>query len=347
MYNKFKLSVKALEYIEAVVYILAVVVVIFSNVYGNIYIKMIPLLFILGIIGNIFFDRQIITTTFGIVVAMCLIHLKTGVPVLENIFLSFVIGLQIILGEYLGKYIKKLYKYSKKSKKVSQNKLGKSRAIVFILLFLCIGVHMYINGSYLTLKIAKNTINSYFENKGIDEYKIINTNYNFFKKQNYQFTVNTNSITSKYIVYLKDIDLVIDEYNNSNINNRYLVYTLDDIYNEIRQNDIYDIYSSNYTLSLDKNNLSDRILCINKKVDIVDNNSKDKFISEILQFVKMLNDADIIKNIDILQISLSTIGDENVYITDLNLSYYMDYILDDKKAYEYIDSSLNMQYLDF
>lgn len=346
MLKKLKMSEKSIEYIEAIIYILAVIVVIFANVYGNIYIKMIPLLFVLGIVGNILFDRQIVTTTFGIVTSMCLIYLSMGVPLVENIFISFINGLQIILGECLGKYIKKAYVYSKSSKKISIKKKTRANAVMVLLIFLTIGMHMYINGSILAHSIAKNNLTEYLQKKDIKDFKIVNTKFNFIYKRNYQFLVlnNDNNITSKYTIYLNDIDLVIDEYANI-IDTKKNTEIINKITTSIKENNMEQIYSK-YTYKVQNNNLSQTLLCINKNVDFVDNNTKECFIEEIVEIIQILNKNSALKNIDILQISISSNDIQNKYIADIELSKYIENLNDDK-GYKYIKDALDMQYIEF
>ena len=57
MTKKKIFSKNIIKYIEAIIYILAIIVGIFACNSGPIYIKMLPILFILGFVGRIIFDR--------------------------------------------------------------------------------------------------------------------------------------------------------------------------------------------------------------------------------------------------------------------------------------------------
>ena len=111
---KMKLTKKQKAYIEGIVYIIAIIVVIFAKVYGSIYFSLLPLLVILGIVGKVFFDRGVVTTIFGIITSLCVVYTKGSFTLPENIIYSLVIGLDIAMGELLGDYLKKSYAIYKK-----------------------------------------------------------------------------------------------------------------------------------------------------------------------------------------------------------------------------------------
>ena len=85
MTKKKIFSKNIIKYIEAIIYILAIIVGIFACNSGPIYIKMLPILFILGFVGRIIFDRPVMTTIFGIVTAICIIRVTNNISIKENI----------------------------------------------------------------------------------------------------------------------------------------------------------------------------------------------------------------------------------------------------------------------
>lgn len=104
MTKKKIFSKNIIKYIEAIIYILAIIVGIFACNSGPIYIKMLPILFILGFVGRIIFDRPVMTTIFGIVTAICIIRVTNNISIKENIFFSLCDGLNIAMGELCGEY---------------------------------------------------------------------------------------------------------------------------------------------------------------------------------------------------------------------------------------------------
>ena len=98
------LNNKTINYIEAIVYICAIIICIFVCNSGPIYIKMLPILFLLGFVGRIIFDRPVVTTIFGIVTSLCIVKLLSNTDFWNNFFLSLCTGLNISLGELFGQY---------------------------------------------------------------------------------------------------------------------------------------------------------------------------------------------------------------------------------------------------
>ena len=101
------LTKNTILYIEAIVYILAIIVGVIACDVGPIYIRMLPILFILGFVGRIIFDRPVITTVFGIITALCITKLTNNSNFFDNLFVSLCNGINIALGELFGEFFLK------------------------------------------------------------------------------------------------------------------------------------------------------------------------------------------------------------------------------------------------
>jgi hypothetical protein len=96
-----------LVFIEGIVYSLLIIVTIIAITIGPIYIKFIPILYILGILGNMLFKRPIITSIFACIVSICIIQILGEYTLSFNILKSIYVGLLVFLRRnYIYLYIK-------------------------------------------------------------------------------------------------------------------------------------------------------------------------------------------------------------------------------------------------
>lgn len=86
-----------LIFIEGFVYSLLIIVTIIAITIGPIYIKFLPILYILGILGNMLFKRPIITSIFASIVSICFIQILGGYSLNFNILKSIYVGLSVAL----------------------------------------------------------------------------------------------------------------------------------------------------------------------------------------------------------------------------------------------------------
>ncbi|MEG2348313.1 MAG: hypothetical protein RSB67_01520, partial [Clostridia bacterium] len=320
-------------------------VVIFANSYGSLYIKMIPLLFILGAVGKITFGKPVTTTIFSIVTSTCMLYLKVGMPLIENMFFSFSVGLQVALGEVIGEYIYNIYLYYKKNKKISNKKIAKIKAITLILIAFCFAIHLYTNGNIFNYEICKSNLSKYLSNKSSDKFEIVDSKFNFFLNRSYEFKVlnKSSKITTKYTIYLKDINFVIDEYKEGLIaknNNEFEKLIIDFINNN------FDEKYKEFTFSFETTKLDQTKLNICKTVINENDNSLNEFCKEIVIFLNDIKGFSKYKQIDEVQISLSSNNQKDIYISDIDLKKYDEYLLNGEDMYHYIFNSLDTKYID-
>ena len=80
---------------------------VLANLFGHIYLKMLPILFFLGFVGRIVFDKPVITTVFGVITAICINEMIEHASFSDNLFISLCNGLNIAMGELSGEYFTK------------------------------------------------------------------------------------------------------------------------------------------------------------------------------------------------------------------------------------------------
>ena len=353
MAKKSILSKKQIQYIEAIVYIIAIIVVIFCKVYGTIYFSYIPLLVILGIVGKCLFKREIVTTVFGVIVSICMVYTKGQMDILENILYSFLIGLDIALGELLGTYLIKTHKklIKEKTKKGKFNKEAiKIYVITFAILVITLNISIYTNGNIFDYLKCKKTVQNYitesYDKK--DSFKIVNAIYTVGINRSYTFKVlnlKDDSI-SNFTVYLKNKNIVKDEYKE-----KVLTNNINEIKNKLNTYLDENNYASKYKdlqiniEYLEKENIK---IILDKKVEDVDKNEQEVFAKQIVSFLEDIKSCDIYNKVEELQISISNINQTNdILVSNIYIDGYEQNILTkNEEPYLYILKALSIEYID-
>lgn len=343
-----ELKTKIIKYTEVIVYVLAIIVVIFSNIYGSVYIQILPLLIVLGIIGVIFFKRAVMTTLFGIAVSICIIYTNFQNTFIENIILSVGFGISIAIGEVLGIYFKKTYRCINNKDKIKKDKKIKTYVITTILVIIALFLHIYMSGDIFTYKEARKELTKYLDNTyGVKskEIGIIGTKYSYIPNRKYIFKildVKTNK-TSEIIVYVNCKSNKSNTSNNTtNIEDRYIkesLYNLDVSLNEkflkyieevkkendVLKNDLNILISLKY---IDFNNIS---IKVEKTVQNINEEKKEEFAKEVSLLIANLESFSEYDKIDEISITLNSEEDKkDVITTTIFMEDYMDFILGNK-----------------
>ncbi len=328
-----------IKYIEAVVYILAIIVGIFACNCGPIFIKMLPILFILGVVGRIIFDRPIVTTIFGFITATCIIRITGNLSLYDNLFISLFNSLNIALGELFGEYYLKSLKFFKK--KLSKKKGAILNYIITgVILIVSIAVHLYTSGNYISYYKARANLNKYlkevYENQ---EFSIIDAKYTFYKTKSYTFEVRnkTKEFNSNFIVLVTNDYAVYDEYifniqsqNNTKLNNEF-----DEFIKQINIDKDID-FKIGYL------NSGDVKLIISKNVESVDSLQAKSFANVINEFINRLKEFKYYNKINNIEISLVDNGNKK---NSLVSSFSIKDVQGVDNLYNYILDSFDTEFI--
>lgn len=337
--NEKNFNKKTILYIEAVVYICAIIVGIFSCNLGNIYIKMLPILFVLGFVGRIIFDRPVVTTIFGIITALCITKITNNSSFVDNLFVSLCNGLNIALGELFGEYFLKSKNLYVKKKKLTNKKVLATYSITLIIFLVSIAIHIYTSGNYVSYFKAKNSLYNYLnENYEGDNFRIVECKYNFYKTNSYTFEMRniTQSINTNFIVLSNNDYAVYDEY-------KFVVQSQ----NNIKVNKEFNKYIKDMDTDLEFKigylNSGDIKLIISKTIENFDDSEVKEFVSEVEEVVLKLSKVNNELKINIIELNLvDRSNSQNSLISDFDVKD----IQKSSNVYEYIINSLTVEFID-
>lgn len=324
-----KLKEKYFGYIEGIIYILFTIVVIFTNITGPIVIKLLPFIFILGIVGRIVFNRPIITGVFGFLISACTIYMLGTYTFTYNLMYSLFCFICILIGEVEGMYIVRIMN----NKSVSKN----FKNIIGFLLLALAGIYLnnYINGNIYSYLKSKQIIENYISLNYPDSNNanISDARYVFNKYKYYSFNVKnidvSDSAEYKFAVYSDN--KVIDGYESSKLlANSKLLKT------EFTK-DIDLTKYTNFKFDIEYTDLKNNItVYMTKSVDKIDINELNKFaedVNNILEDISAFNKFANISKINICIKDETNKSNAEIYSTNF---YNKDYYL----------SSLETEYLD-
>ena len=353
MAKKSIFSKKQIQYFEAIVYIVAIIVVIFCKVYGTIYFSFIPLLVILGIVGKCLFKREIVTTVFGVIVSICMVYTKGQMNIIENILYSFLLGLDIALGELLGTYLLKTYKkiVNASTKKARFNKGAiEVYVITFVILIITLNISIFTNGNLFDYIKCKNSVDKYIEESYDlkEDFEIVDAVYTMGFNRSYIFKVlnKQDDSISNFTVYLKNKNIVKDEYKEKilakNINK-----IKEKLNTYLEENNYADKYED-LQISIEYLEKEKVKIILDKKVENVDKNEQEIFAKQIVSFIADIKTCEIYKDVEELQISLSNENQTNdILVSSIYMEGYEKNILtQNEEPYLYILKALSIEYID-
>lgn len=349
-YKKF-INSNEIKLIEAIVYVIAIIVAIFCTIYGSIYIKMIPLLVIVGIVGRIFFKRSITTTVFGIVVSMIMLYLSGQLRFIEIVFNSFVFGLCIGLGELFGKYIYISYTFLKNKRKKISPRAKKAYAITFFVFAITLIFQLYFFGNIVSYNKSKANLEKYLNDtyKGeSSSFKIINASCVFFPEKVYIFKVLKKDLNDSYnfTVYLNDELLIKDGYKE----NMYYKKTMElsEVFSMyLKDKGVIKKYSDIKISALYEEDFK-VIFDIQKDVDLVSEEEKKIYSKELVDIIGELIKFDKYELDGNINIVLKSEKDsKNNVNANILIKDYIDNIETKKQDSEsYIFNSFNLEFFD-
>lgn len=322
-------------YTEGLIYSIFVVLAAYFTIYGGLFIKMLPMLFILGIIGRCIFDKPKTTLILG-TIAIFLTGFVNEFKIDLNLILSMIYSaFAIFLGLKVGKHARTLYYSYKLRVFIGYNKKVVIIAYLIFLTILAIFLNSVINSNPIQYIIAKNKTDKFIkETYGEDRYKIQSVKYNIKNRGGYTFNV---------IVAGKEVVLVhktLDSIEDSNLQQRKeecakVINKKIDTWIDKSNIDKEVIVGATYSYS--KISLEPDTLEINIKIDSGEKVEVDseKNILNALDCINKLNTFDEYKNIAVIKLN----------IDGKSMNITREKILEGVTK-EYIQKGLQVEYLD-
>jgi hypothetical protein len=328
--KKNKLKEKYFGYIEGITYILFIIVIVFTNIAGPIVIKLLPFVFILGIVGRIIYNRPLITSVFGFLVSLSSIYMLGTYTYTYNLMYSLFCFICILIGEVEGMYIIRLA--SSKGKNIV-GKNSKNIAAFILLALAGIFLNNYINGNIFTYLRCKQVLESYISTNYNDSKNAIVTDgkYVFNKYKYYSFNVkNIESNDNKkyeFVVYLDN--KIIDGYEKDKLFSDSGIL-------KIKFAEDVDLSKYNsFDFNIEYNNVQNNItFYITKSVKEIKTEELNKFaedVNNILDEISTFSEFDHISKINIcikdtenkLDAEIATINfyDKDYYVNSLETEY--------------------------
>ena len=132
---------KVIITIEAIIYVLLVVLASYFTINGNIFLRMVPMIYLLGIFGIILFDKPIVTVILSGISTFVFGYL-TESEINSTIFAFTIYStLMIILGSVTGQVLNTLYENYKLRKFIKYY----HKIIYIFVLIACILVPLFLN----------------------------------------------------------------------------------------------------------------------------------------------------------------------------------------------------------
>ena len=335
-------------YIEAIIYILTLILAISLCLTDNIYITMIPIAFITGGIGQIVFGKKIMTSFFSGIISVVLLQMENPALIWNNLLESLKIIILVLIGELFGWAVKRVYRISYKKKKISKKvKNERLNCGMIAIISLVIGMILSgkFNGDYITFFKARNSLKSYFiqEYYSSSRFKITSCIYNnSLTNPIYTFYTQdslSNNVSGRFSVYIKDKYNVQDDYQEQV--KKSISDKINSEINKVYENGKIQVFVSNSEL----NNLT---ICLKKQVDNINKEEIEKYskeIAECLDVISVIDEFDEIEQIKLVLESRNNLKES--LASYIFMSGYNEVIKNNsKEAYLYIMKALNIEYFD-
>lgn len=346
--KKSKILKNIVGYIEAIIYITCIIAVIFANLYGSIYIQMIPMLFVLGIVGKIAYNRPVSTTIFGMVVAVCALYITGVTGIYQNLLLSFCMAIYIALGEICAYIFEKLIKYIKNKKDRFGKKTVFSFCFLVITLTVTLSIHNYTNSNIFEYRNVKKRLENYFvENYKDKNFKITSVKYNFLGEKTFNFDVREIPDTRIY-------NFVVSKSEKFEIEDGYLKYEKANkeknanakLIKYLKDNNLNEKYKD-MKLQMKLNEIDNFEFEIIKDVETINEDNVLEFSKKVALVINDLKNFEYFKQLEQIVISLKNTKNTNETLT--SYLYIERYLNNDnlniEKDYIYIQKSLNEEYI--
>ena len=330
---------------EAILYSVLLVICTALCISNNLYIKMIPIAFFMGLLGQVVFGKKIMTSFFSFIIAIVLTQVRTPSNILNNLLISAIVFGISILGEILGFEVKKLnilFK-TKGNKKKNKEKI-KYMVLCIILCILGFSVNSIFNGNYISYFNSKNKLNNYFIKmySSSSRFNITSAKYSISPKPRYIFYVQdilNNNNSGKFSVYLGK---------NNTIQDNYMQELKDKEANNISNelNTIGKISDASISVSYDESNML--VLNITKTVEKIGHEEIEQYSKDIVNFLELAKEVKNFNNVYQMNIVLMSKSNSKDNVASyIYLNSYNDMLeKNEQLPYEYIMNALNIEYFD-
>lgn len=332
------------KYIEAVIGCVILVVGVLMCISGSTFIKMLPIAFIIGIIGYFIFDKKLMTSFFSFLLAIVLLQIRVPSQIFSNIITAMQIGVSCLLGEVCSLYIKDLiHLFKLKNNKSRKKEKFKSVLICLVSLIIALEINSLTNGNYLSYAKAKKNLQNYFieEYSSGSRFQIISSKYVYAANSRYVFytqdTLNHNDV-GKFIVYLNKNESIQDDYKEQILNK-----VSDDITEKIS-----NIEKNEMDIKVLYDDMNVLTISFSKIVDNVDKNAVEIYAKQLAQYISEAKKIPEFNEIEQIKIVLESKNDSK---ENLASYIYMDgynQMLNkaEEEPYQYIVKALNIEYFD-
>ncbi len=305
-----------LKLIETIIYILVIIMTVTLYILGPIYIKFIPLLFILGIIGNIIFKRPWITAIFTFIVSLFVNEVFNVTSFTNNLLESSYTFIFVILGEFVGNFAK--IAYQNKSKKVTSKDI-KNYTYILVITSIALLFSGYIDGNLFNYLKSHEILTSYItntynilpENIIIKNDKYVNGTNNY-----YSFEIENLDVSSKSYTFgvYSDKYHVVDEFKLTN-----LEYSANKLTQELKFKNI--ILQEGYDISFTYDPITENLLFVILCDSTVNNNDMNTYIENSDTILKEVLNYNEFKDIVRVQFKYLT-GDNKLILGEITDSYF-------------------------
>lgn len=335
-YKKLASQRKMWLYIESVLYILLLLIGVYLSAYGNIFLKMFPILFVLGIVGKIYFDRPIITSVIGMVFNTFLLSMYNKNIGAFGIFQNTIyVGINLISGEIIAELVLLIRDHKKKISKISKRAVYIVPTLLVLITTFALCMQSYVNGNIFSYISANIKVNRYIKErynvktkKYKDLYSVGGTGqYEFYKiieNKVYKFSIRDDS-------YIEDeyMEEIIKNYNiaaNKNINSLIDKTLLDLPSKKIE-------IASNYSFTENKKEPELTLDFMYNNLDITKEEIETDLVARIYVIIELLKKDFVEENLEkiTLQIKLKDFSKK--------VSYSNNLIYGDNFSEEYISNS--------
>jgi len=191
-------SEKRKIYIESIAYIVSIFLASYLVVCNNIFIRMIPMLYILGIVGRKVFDKPIITSILGFFNILVFGFIINGSFNVQVLLLAVYSLIMIIAGEFTGYIISELYQNFKLSKFIKHYTKIVYVISLFLLIIIPVFLNNMVNSNIVSYAISKAKIEADIVENYSNTYNIKEVSYTpAVTGGMYEFTVEINSFIVK------------------------------------------------------------------------------------------------------------------------------------------------------